>query len=303
MSRFLLPDGEIAEEVTRRLPTLTFTGFAAAGAMEDLSAIEFYVPPYLGGPETVEMLDRLPNVRVVQLLTAGVDWISDRVPPGVTLCNARGVHEVSTSELVLAGVLAMAKSIPTFVRQQEQAVWHHRRVGALYGKRAVIVGYGAVGRAVGDRLAAFGVDVRGVTRTGRDGTTAIPALPSVLRDCELLVITLPLTEETTGLVDAHVLRQLPDGAIVVNVARGPIVDAAALESELSSGWLAAVLDVTVPELLPPDSPLWAMDNVLITPHVGGNTVLFPQLGGALVADQISRYLDGRPLLHQVSGDY
>jgi phosphoglycerate dehydrogenase-like enzyme len=299
----LLPDGEVAAGVRKRIPELRFATWTEAQSSPDLSPVQFYVPPYLGGPETIEILDRLSNLKVVQLLTAGVDWILPRIRPGVVVCRARGVHDASTAEIAVAGVLAMIKQIPRFVRQQLHAEWQHVRVGALPGKRAVVLGYGEIGRAVGERLAPFGVDVVGVTRSGDDGTVPVTQLRDVLPECDILVITLPLTARTAGLVDAATLALLPRGALVANVARGPIVDQDALRDELTSGRLCAVLDVTAVEPLPPADPLWRMDNVLITPHVGGDSELFPDLAARLVADQLRRYLAGQPLRYRISGSY
>jgi phosphoglycerate dehydrogenase-like enzyme len=258
------------------------------------------VPPYLGDDSILAVLARLPDVRVVQSLTAGVDWIAPFMPPGVVLCNARGVHEASTSELALAGILAMAKNIPQFVRQQDQGSWQHTRTGGLLGSHAVIIGHGAIGQAVADRLRPFGVRVTGVTRSGHDGTRTLAAIEEELLSCDILVITAPLTEQTRGLVDAPLLARLPQGALVVNVARGPVVDNAALACELRSGRLRAVLDVTDPEPLPPSSELWRLPNVLVTPHVGGDSELFPRLACRLVAEQVRRYRAGTPLEHRVS---
>lgn len=301
MSTFLLPAGEIAEGVRRRLPSVPFIDFDEAQRGADLAGVEFYVPPYLGGPETVGIMGSLPGLRVVQALTAGVDWVLDAMPPGAVLCSARGVHDVSTAELVLAGILAARKRIPQFVRQQATATWHHVRTGALHGSRAVILGHGAIGKAVSDRLAAFGVRTVGVTSSGRAGTATLADLPMLLPECDILVITVPLTERTTGMVNGAMLAALPDGAMVVNAARGPVVDAAALAAELAAGRLEAVLDVTDPEPLPADSALWTLRNVLITPHVGGDSTLFPDLASELVADQMRRYLAGEPLLYAVNG--
>jgi len=302
-SRFLLPDGEVSDGVRAILPDQDFELFSEALEEDDLSAIEFYVPPYPGGPAVFEMMFRLPGLKVVQLLTAGVDWILPRIPPGVLLCRAIGVHESSVAEQVLAGVLAITKDIPAFVRFQERAEWAHHRVGGLLGMRAVVLGYGAIGKATGDRLGAFGVEVKGVSRSDRDGTFSPSALSALLSNCDLFVITLPLTDETNGLVDGGMLSLLPDGAMVVNVSRGSVVDSAALERELVSGRLRAALDVTEPEPLPRESPLWHLPNVLITPHVGGDTDLFPRLASQMVVAQMRRYIEGLPLAHQVVGKY
>lgn len=296
----LLPDGEIADGVRLLLPNVEFSTFDEALRATDLAGVEFYVPPYLGGDSTLEVLGRLPDVRVVQSLTAGVDWITPFMPPGVVLCNARGVHEASTSELALAGILAMVKKIPQFVLQQELGSWQHERVGGLLGSHAVIIGHGAIGRAVADRLRPFGVRITAVTRSGRDGTRTLASILDELSSCDILVITAPLTEQTHGLVDAAMLARLPEGALVVNVARGQVVDNVALGRELLSGRLRAVLDVTDPEPLPTSSELWRLPNVLVTPHVGGNSELFPRLASQLVADQVRRYRSGTPLEHQIT---
>jgi len=302
-SRFLLPDGEVSDGVRAILPDQDFRLFSDALREDELAAVEFYVPPYPGGPAVFEMMSRLPGLKVIQLLTAGVDWILPRIPPGVILCRAIGVHEASVAEQVIAGVLAITKDIPAFVRFQERAEWAHHRVGGLLGMRAVVLGYGAIGKATGDLLGAFGVEVKGVSRSGRHATFPLSAMSELLPTCDIFVITLPLTDETKGMVDAQMLSLLPDGALIVNVSRGSVVESTALERELVSGRLRAALDVTEPEPLPQESPLWRLPNVLITPHVGGDTDLFPRLASQLVVAQMKRYIAGLPLEHQVVGKY
>jgi phosphoglycerate dehydrogenase-like enzyme len=297
---FLLPDGEIAEGVRRLLPDLEFALFGEALSVSRAAGVEFYVPPYLGDETAIQILDRLPDLKVIQSLTAGVDWITPHVPPGVQLCNARGVHEASTSEHAVACILAMVKHIPEFVRLQDRRSWRHRRVGGLAGSHVVIMGHGAIGQAIERRLHPFGVCITPVTRSGRDGTRTPAAVEDDLPECDILVVTAPLTAETVGLVGARMLSLLPDGAIVVNVARGPVVDNDALGRELRSGRLRAVLDVTDPEPLPQSSDLWGLPNVLVTPHVGGDSDLFPGLASQMVADQVVRYLAGESLEHRVA---
>lgn len=301
--RILLPTGEIADAVRALSPKLEFLTDSEISPNDDLSMVELYVPPYLAAGATLAMLPRLTGVRIVQVLTAGVDWIASSMPSDVILCNARGVHDASTSELALAGILAMTKLIPQFVRLQDTATWAHQRVHGLAGSRAVILGYGSIGKAISRRLEAFDVDVVGVTSTGRDATLPLAELDGVLGSCQTLVLTLPLSERTAGLVDGTMLGKLPDGALVMSIGRGPTVDHAALTAELESGRLRAMFDVTDPEPLPADSPLWHLPNVLVTPHVGGDCDLFPRFAGALVARQIERFLAGSPLEHQVTGEY
>ena len=302
-SRFLLPDGEVGDGVREILPDAEWIDFSDAEAGADVSEVEFYVPPYMRWGPALAMLGRLPALRAVQLLTAGIDWIAPHMPPGARLYRGVGIHEAAVTELVVGSLLALVKGLPYFVREQDRSAWSHRRVGGLLGSRALVLGYGAIGRATGAALEALGVSVTGVARSGRAPARPLGELGSLLEDCDILVVLLPLTDETRGLVDREMLARLPDGATVVNAARGPIVEAAALEHELVSGRLKAALDVTDPEPLPADSPLWTLPNVLITPHVAGDSELFPRLAARLVADQMLRYQRGDALEHEVVGSY
>lgn len=301
--RFLIPDGEVADEVRAILPDQPWITFAEAEEGADVSSVEFFVPPYLKWGEALELLGRLPALRVVQLLTAGVDWIAPSIPSGVRLHRAVGVHAAAVTELVVAMILGMAKGVPSFVRHQARAEWAHVRVGSVFGSHAVILGHGAIGREVGTALEALGIRVTGVSRSGHPPSVPLSGLAELLPSCDVLVIVLPLTDDTKGLVDGAMLSLLSDGALVVNVARGSVVQHEALEGELVAGRLRAALDVTDPEPLPADSPLWQLPNVLITPHVGGDSDLFPRLAGRLVADQMTRYLEGRELDYEVVGTY
>lgn len=301
--KVMLPDGEVSDGVRALLPDADWMCFSEAEAGADISGVEFYVPPYMRWAEALSMLKRLPSLRVVQVLTAGIDWITPHMPPGVTLCRGVGVHEASVTELVLTSVLAMTKDLPDFVRRQANAEWAHRRTGGLHGSTAVILGYGSIGRATGALLSALGVEVIGISRSGRPPAIGFSELAGVLPRCDILLVLLPLTDETRAILDAKTLALLPDGAMVVNVSRGQVIERDALEAELVSGRLCAALDVTDPEPLPPESPLWHLPNVLITPHVGGDSDLFPRFAARLVAEQSTRYLEGRPLAYQVEGDY
>ena len=302
-SRFLLPDGEVGEGVRALLPDAEWIDFAEAEAGANVSEVEFYVPPYMVWAPALAMLDRLPSLRAVQLVTAGIDWIAPHMPPRAQLYRGVGIHEAAVTELVIGSLLALVKGLPDFVREQDRSTWAHRRVGGMLGSRAVVLGYGAIGRATGSALESLGVSVTGVGRSARPPARPLSELGGLLADCDTLVVLLPLTDETRGLVDGAMLARLPDGATVVNAARGPIIESGALERELVSGRLRAALDVTDPEPLPADSPLWALPNVLITPHVAGDSELFPRLAARLVADQMTRYQRGLPLAHEVVGSY
>lgn len=265
--------------------------------------VEFYVPPYMGAPHTVELIAELPSLRVVQTLTAGVDNVRPYVRPGVLLCNARGVHDASTSELGVALILASLRGIPEFVRAQSERRWAAERRESLADKRILVVGAGSVGQALARRLEPFECDVTLVGRTSRPGVAGLDQLPDLLPTADVVVLLVPLTEKTRGMVDAKFLARMKDGALLVNIARGPVVDSHALLAELTSGRLRAALDVTDPEPLPPDDPLWQMPNVLLSPHVGGNTSAFVPRGRRLVREQLYRYVAGEPLANVVTGDY
>jgi phosphoglycerate dehydrogenase-like enzyme len=268
-----------------------------------IDEVEFYVLPYFAGLAPARLMSAMPSLKVAQTLTAGVDDVRPFVPAGVTLCNARGVHDASTAELAVALVLASLRGLPDFVRDAERGRWDGRRRDSLADRTVLIVGYGSVGAAIERRLAGFECDVRRVARTAREGVEPLEALPELLSTADVVVLTVPITDETRGMVDAGFLARMHVGALLVNVARGPVVRTDALLAEVSTGRLRAALDVTDPEPLPPDHPLWSSPNVLISPHVGGNTTAFLPRAMRLVADQLGRYVEGKPLLNVITDAY
>jgi phosphoglycerate dehydrogenase-like enzyme len=245
----------------------------------------------------------MPSLRVAQTLTAGIDDVRPLVPEGVTLCNARGVHDASTAELAVALVLASLRGLPDFVRDAGEGRWDGSRRDSLADRTVLIVGYGSVGAAVERRLEGFECTVRRVARTAREGVQSMEALPELLPRADVVILTVPMTDGTLGMVDAAFLARMPDGALLANVARGAVVRTDDLLAEVSSGRLRAALDVTDPEPLPPGHPLWSLPNVLISPHVGGNSSAFLPRAMRLVADQIQRYVDGRPLANVITEAY
>ncbi|MFI9390452.1 2-hydroxyacid dehydrogenase [Streptomyces bauhiniae] len=267
-----------------------------------------YVVPYMK-PLAVRTgpLERMTGLRVIQTLTAGVDDITadlSLVRPGVQLCNARGVHDTSTAELALTLTLASLRGIPGFVRAQDEGRWQGEFRPALADRNVLILGYGAIGSAIEDRLAPF--EVERVIRVARSGRTTargvvhpLTELPQLLPDADVVILATPLTDETRGLVDAAFLARMKDGALLVNIARGPVVDTDALLSEVESGRLTAALDVTDPEPLPPGHPLWRAPGVLITPHVGGPSSAFRPRAERLLVDQLTRFVNHEPLRHVV----
>lgn len=268
---------------------------------EEALDAEFVAVPFSAG--TPGLLDAFTALKVVQTESAGVGWILPAVPDGVTLCDASGPHDQSTAEWVMAALLASIRLIPQYVRQQDRQDWSQVRTRELGGRRVLIVGYGSIGKAVERRLAGFGVAITRVARTARDGVHAFGELPGLLPSADVVVLLVPLTDETAGLVDAAFLAALPDGALVVNASRGRVVDQDALLAELTGGRITAAIDVTTPEPLPADHPLWRAPGLLLTPHTGGDTVdVYPRLR-AFVRDQVVRHLAGEPLLNVVADGY
>lgn len=272
---------------------------------EVLAGIEFFVPQYMGGPASLRPMARMPRLQVVQTLTAGVDNVWPYLPEQASLHNAAGVHDASTAELVVGLTIASLRRIDDYARAQARGEWLHGRTEALADKTVLILGYGRVGAAIERRLAGFEVDVVRVARSARttvDGAPVLPEsdLPELLPYADVVVVIVPQTPATTGMVDARFLARMKDGALLVNAARGPVVVTADLLAEVSAGRLRAALDVTDPEPLPPAHPLWRAPGVLISPHVGGDTSAFLPRAHRLVADQLRRWRAGQPLENEMS---
>ncbi|MFJ7071362.1 2-hydroxyacid dehydrogenase [Streptomyces sp. NPDC098781] len=271
---------------------------------QGLEAVEFFVIPYTFTAAALPVLPRLPSLRVVQSLSAGVDDLLPHLPAGVTLCNAKGVHDASTAEHAVTLVLAALRDIPALVRAQDAHRWARGFQTALADRTVLLLGHGAIGSAVEARLRPFECRVLRLARTARETRQgpvhAMTELPALLPEADVVVVTVPLTDATRGLVDADFLARLKDGALLVNVSRGPVVDTAALLDELRTGRLKAALDVTDPEPLPPGHPLWTAPNTLITPHAAATTSAFRPRAVALVRAQLARYTAGEPLANVVS---
>ncbi|MGO8960386.1 MAG: 2-hydroxyacid dehydrogenase [Streptosporangiaceae bacterium] len=265
--------------------------------------VEFYVPPFFPAPEAVAAMAQMPRLKVVQTLTAGFDLVRPHVPDGAVLCNARGVHDASTAEWVVAATLASVRQFPHFGTEQAAGRWSYRFTGCLAGRAVLIVGYGSIGQAVERRLAAFDVEVRRVARSGRDGVSPVTDLPDLLPEADVVILLAPVTVETIGMADAAFLARMKDGALLVNAARGALVVTDDLVAEVSSGRLSAALDVTDPEPLPPGHPLWQLPNVLITPHVGASTPVSVTASLRFVREQARRYLAGEPLANVITSEY
>jgi phosphoglycerate dehydrogenase-like enzyme len=284
-----------AADGIRALPSaVSLNVIPAQGAFpDDFDGVEFLVPPF-GSRRVIEALPRLSALRVVQVNSAGVDWIASSIPEGVTLCSARGTRDVPVAEWVVGAILDSYKGLARFRRQQEQAQWAPRMPQELAGSKALIVGHGSIGRAVEKRLRPFGVEVTAVASRRRGDTHGVEAIDELLPHADIVIVLLPATPETVGLIDKQKLARLKTGALVVNAGRGTVVNMEALIDELEASRLNAALDVTDPEPLPPESPLWRLSNVLVTPHIAGDSPAADQRVYELVGDQIRRHLKGQP---------
>ncbi len=259
----------------------------------------FWVPQVEDSTNLDYKFAAMPKLEVTQLTSAGIEDIIDHVPAGVTLCTARGVHGPAVAELVLTVVLATLRRLPHFVEAQRQGRWDPMEADDLRDKRVLIIGAGDLGEQTARRLRAFDAVPVLVAHTARDGIHATSELPDLLPEADVVVLTVPLTPATTGLVDAEFLSRMPDGALLVNVARGKIVDTPALLAELTTGRLRAALDVMEPEPLPADHPLWTAPNLIITPHAAGSIAQSGPRAFALVNEQVRRYVAGEDLVNVV----
>jgi phosphoglycerate dehydrogenase-like enzyme len=286
-------DGATVEVVA---PTGSSLPASAAG-------VEFYVPPFFPPPEAVTAMALMPRLRVVQTLTAGFDKVRPHLPAGAVLCNARGAHDASTAEWVVGAAVAVFRQFPYFAIEQAAGRWSYRFTDTLAGKNVLIVGYGSIGQAVERRLAAFDVEIRRVALSARDGVSPVSALPSLLPDADVVILLAPVTKQTVGMVNAAFLARMKDGALLINAARGVLVVTDDLVEELRAGRLSAAIDVTDPEPLPPGHPLWALPNVLITPHIGASNPYSLDMAHKLVRAQAERYIAGQPLANVITGEY
>lgn len=284
-------------------------------------AVDVWVPP----PAAVlgqRVWPHLRGVKVALSLMAGTEWLTELVGPGVTVCNAQGAHSISTSEWTLSVILAMLKYLPFYGRLQQDSDWPSRRLASqayaaihddqraqfppilqeeLHGKRVLIVGYGDIGQHIERLLTPFGVEIARVARSARSEPLVHPVeeLDGLLPGAEIVILILPHTPATHGLIGAEQLALLPQGALLVNAARGPIVQTAALVAALNAGRIRAALDVTDPEPLPAEHPLWKCPNLLVTPHVAGSTPQFSPRAVRIAVEQIGRLLGGEALAHVV----
>lgn len=288
------------------IPGLELAVWEMDGPPERADEVKVVVPPYMGAGRRFPAIAHTPSVELVQLLTAGYEDVQALLPEGVALANAAGVHDASTAELALALTLAALRDFPAFHAAQQEGRWLPTTIRpALADKRVLILGYGSIGRAIAARFTPFEVDLTAVASRARAGDALVRSvhsvddLPELLPEHDVVVVVVPLGPATAGLVDDAFLAAMPDGALLVNVARGGVVDTDALVKHLEVGRLLAALDVTDPEPLPAGHPLWSSPGVLITPHVGGASTAFRPRAVRLLREQLGAYAAGRPLRNLV----
>ena len=264
---------------------------------EVLERVGFFVPAYIEHPNA-DWMARMPRLDVVQLPTVGFDAVVPQLPTGVTLCNAAGVHEQSTAELAVGSIITVWRGLDRAARDMVEGTWSHRRGRSLQQARVVIIGAGGVGTAIARTLEPFGCVTTVLARTRRPGVVPIADLHDILPRTDIVILAVPLTDETAGMVNDDFLLRLPDGSLVVNVSRGSV---AVTEDILRhAGRLEFALDVTEPEPLPKTHPLWSTPSVFITPHIGGDTDAFPRLAQQLIGEQVERWRNDQPLRNVVA---
>ena len=283
--------------------------------------VDFWILPF-ARKDAAQVFEQLRGVKVVQSMMAGVDWITPWLPKGVTLCDGRGIHDISASEWVMAAVMATMKRLPLYRDLQNKQEWRgfataanalasepgaargqYRVLGEdLAGKSVLIVGYGSIGEAIEARMAPFGVTVVRVARSAREQpkVSAVSELHSLLPEADVVVLIVPLTDATRGLIGATEIALMKHGALLVNAARGPVVETDALVQGLQAGRIRAAVDVTDPEPLPAGHPLWSAPNCLITPHIGGSTPEFIHRAFRFGAAQVRRFIAGEKLENVVT---
>ena len=266
--------------------------------------VEYVVLPMGVKPEMIQKIVALPSLKTVQILFAGADNILPYLPSRITLCNARGAHTPATAEWTVGAIVASTRRFPQFAVAQHDGHWDSAQSELVSGKNVLIVGYGDIGAAVERRLAGWEVTIERVARHARDGVHSIDELPELLPRADVVVILVPVTDQTRQLVNKDFLRTMKDGALLVNAARGVIVDTDALLQELTSGRIRAALDVTDPEPLPDGHPLWQAPGLLLTPHVGGAVREARERAYQVVSEQLARLAAGQPLANVIgNGGY
>jgi phosphoglycerate dehydrogenase-like enzyme len=294
-------------------------------ALSDSLDKEVNIDVWIPDPYPTRAMKTWPHLRGVRLvlsLMAGTEWIPGTVGPHVTICSGRGAHNISTAEWTVSAILAVLKHFPFFLDVQRSGVWKRRfeapanyaaitgdtrplyppvMLEELTGKKVLLVGHGAIGKEIERMLAPFNVELLRVASRARTEPEvhAVSELDNLLPLAEVVVLILPLTAESHHLMSSRQMSLMQQGALLVNAARGPIVDTDSLVDALNSGRIRAALDVTDPEPLPDGHPLWSCPNLLLTPHVAGSSPQFAPRSLRNAAAELRRYMNGEPLKNVV----
>ena len=266
----------------------------------DLAKITFYVPAYMYGAAALTPIASMGSLQVIQSPNAGVDDVIPLRPKGVVLCNAAGVHDASTAELAVGLAIASRRGFYEFAQNQSKGQWLHASNASLTDSKVAIVGHGNIGKTIAQMLGGFEVEATSFSRSGSDGALTMENFDRLLPTFDVIILIVPLNDQTRHFINAKRLSAMKDGASLINVARGAIIDTDALVAELNSGRISCALDVTDPEPLPAGHPLWNTSNTIITPHVGGDSKAFEPRGRALVEAQLARFAAGQPLINVVA---
>lgn len=266
----------------------------------DLSKITFYVPTYMSGKSGLEYSRTMGSLKVLQMPNAGYEDALPYLRDGVILCNARGVHDDSTAELAIGLAIAARRGFSDFAKAQAAGEWAHKRYNSFNDTNIAIIGSGSIGQTLRKYLEVFDVKVTNYSRSGANGSTLISELDRNISQYDIIFLVLPLNQDSQNLMDSKRINAMKPGATLVNVARGQIVDTAALIGALNAGKISAGLDVTDPEPLPTGHPLWQAKNCVITPHVGGDSTAFDSRCKKLVENQLLRLANGEALINVVA---
>jgi phosphoglycerate dehydrogenase-like enzyme len=265
----------------------------------ELSKISLYVPKYMGGAKALSHTEKMPSLQLLQLLMAGYEDALSYMKDGQQLANARGVHDFSTAELAISMMLAHFKNHKEFADNQKNSHWNHKAAGSLYGKKVAIIGAGSIGSKLAGMLSVFETNTQLYASYARDNIKAIDDLHKDVATFDCIIVIVPLTDKTRNLIDEKILSAMKTGSLLVNVARGPVVNSVDLFAELSKGRISAALDVTDPEPLPADHPLWKLSNCQIIPHVGGDSEAFEPQARKFLEQQFRDIAEGKPLHNEI----
>lgn len=304
MVRILVPNRADAQGIRLRIPDVSVQVWAPTDPVDppDAEILLLRRPPRYDG---LRKISGIHSLVLIQLVSIGYEWLGREAHASATVSNGAGTCEDSAAEVAVMHVLGCVKRMSRSIRDARRRQWVSRDVASLRGARVAVLGAGKLGTAISDRLLAFApATITLYARRERWNTNGLRVLPACrltrdLPDFDIIILALPSNSQTRYLMDRSLITKLRSQSILVNVGRGDVVDTAALLGALQRRKIWAGLDVVDPEPLPRNHPLWSAPNLLLSPHVGGNTPLHQHLAYNLVADQVLRLRQGRPFVNVV----